>query len=390
MTDSRAAIRDLVILTTSFVLIFMGAGAQQQFLVPFFRESTPWGALERSLVPAAVYIGMAMSRIPSVWIVSAIGERFGMLLGAACYIAFPALVWVAPPYGTLVIGAALWGVGASMLWLTSSIRVLDVVRESRYGSASGIFTSGSQVGFTAGVVILTYIAASRGLRDVFLAAMIVTALGWIILAFLPSGDMEREPPRLRTVAEIARSADGRVVIVLQAVSAAGFGLVLVPLSENIMATFGVSGLLLAVGYPAARFLVALVGGWLSDHLGRRATLSGSFFLAGIGLGWTAFAPASPLALGVGIFAIGLLGGLVPTLAMAYVGDVAHPSTRLMVHSTLFTGRDVGVAGAMIVGQILQVGLGGFGTTFGVFAALFLACGVWSAGLSMRRVASGPR
>ena len=183
---------------------------------------------------------------------------------------------------------------------------------------------------------------------------------------------------------IATSSEGRIVIILQAVSAIGFGLVLVPLSENIMASIGVSGLVLAVGYPAARFLVALVGGWLSDHLGRRATLAGSFFLAGVGLGWTALMPSSPVALSVGIFAIGLLGGLVPTLAMAYVGDVAHPATRLMVHSTLFTGRDVGVAGAMLVGQILRVELGGFGAMFGVFAALFLVCGMWSIRLSPRR------
>jgi MFS family permease len=147
----------------------------------------------------------------------------------------------------------------------------------------------------------------------------------------------------------------------------------------------VTGLVLAAGYPAARFLVALAGGWLSDHLGRRASIAGSFFLAGGGLVWPALAPGSPFAIAVGIFAIGLLGGLVPTLAMAYVGDVAHPSARLLVHSTLFTGRDVGVAAAMVAGQALQVGSGGFGAMYGAFAVVFLICGTWSMSLSVERM-----
>jgi len=385
MSDSRAALRDLVILTTSFVLIFMGAGAQQQFLVPFFREAMTWSPLERGFIPAAVYLGMAFSRVPSVWIVSALGERAGMMLGAASYIAFPALVWASPSYGVLVAGAALWGVGASMLWLTSSIRVLDVARETHYGTASGIFSSGTHVGFLIGVLILSRVAADSSLRDVFAVAAAVTAVGWLILVLLPAREVRREPPHLRMVMTIARSADGRIVIILLGVAAAGFGLMLVPLSECISDALGLSGLALAAAYPAARLVVSLAGGWLSDLLGRRVVLSGSFLVASAGLSWTAIAPTSPVALGVGIFAIGLLGGLVPTLAMAYVGDVAHPSTRLMVHGTLFTGQGIGVAGAMLVGQMLRIGLGSFGTAFAVFALVFFGCGIWSSTLSARPI-----
>ncbi len=44
----------VLLLSGSFLLIFMGAGAQQASLVPYLEEFTDWSKLHRSLVIATV------------------------------------------------------------------------------------------------------------------------------------------------------------------------------------------------------------------------------------------------------------------------------------------------------------------------------------------------
>ena len=375
--QERTIPREILTLAGAFGLIFMGTGAQQQFLAPFFRETYEWTALQRGLVPGAVYLSMTIWRVPIVWVVHRIGERPAMLIGGATYVLFPLAVYFIPTWWMLVACAATWGIGATLMWVTSSIRVLDASARHHFGKSAGVFSSGTFLGLFIGTLGLSFVASTWSLRTVFLVSSIVTSLGWFLMMTLPKVETMRSKPDLRTVLSFTKSSSWRVVAALLFLSALGYGLMLVPLGEWIIVGLGVSSLALSAGHPLARLVVALTAGWLSDRIGRRSVIVGGFLLAAAGLGLTALVPASPFALLAGILSLGLMNGLAPTVGLAFVGDMGKRETRLMLHSSLFANGDIGVATAMLSGQALQVGLGGFAQTFGVFAVVLAACGIWA-------------
>ena len=377
MAGIRSIPKDIVILSVSFAFIFMGTGASQQFLTPLFSTTTSWSPIARGLIPASIYFSMMFWRVPAIWIVSRIGERVAMLLGGATYVVFPLVVYFTSSYWVLILGAAIWGVGATLMWVTSSTRVLDAVSERNYGKASGIFVGSVFTGILIGVLVLSRIAEGWSLRSVFVSASALSLFGWLVMMTLPTKHAERQAPNIRTLVSISRMGNWRVVGALLGLSAMGYRLMLVPLGECIVQELGVSSLALAAIHPAGRLVVSFTSGWLSDVVGRRRVIVVGFLIAGAGLGWASLATGSPIALGVGILAIGLLGGIAPTMGLAFAGDIAQTETRLMVHSSLFIHNDFGVAGAIMVGQMLQMGAGGFGPTFGVFSILLLRAGLWA-------------
>jgi len=368
---------DILILSASFAFIFMGAGAQQQFLVPYFSAHGVWSPVVVGLIPASVYISMTVWRVPALWIVARIGERRAMLVGGAAYVAFPAAIYLLSSYPLLVISAATWGLGATLMWVTSSIRILDAASRRSYGRASGFFFGCVHCGILVGMLVLSWIAGTWSLREVFLAASGISLVGWVLMTTLPARHVERRRPDMATVVSMTRTPGWRVVAALLGLSSVGYGLMLGPLGQNIVEELGVSSLALAAVYPTARLIVSISGGWLSDAIGRRGVIVGGFFLAGAGLALTALAKGSPFALAAGIFAIGLLGGVAPAMGLAFVGDTAGGESRLMLHSTLFTVNDAGVAAAILTGQFLRSAMGGSGSTFGFFAVVLTLCGVWS-------------
>ena len=368
---------EIAILSVAFLLIFTGAGAQQQFLAPYFSQHTDWSPIARGLVPASVYLSMTIWRIPAVWVVARMGERPAMLVGGAMYVAFPAVVYLSPVWWTLIVAGAFWGAGATLMWVTSSIRVIDSVSSRSYGKASGFFIGSVHSGILLGTLLLATVASWYSLREVFLVASVVTCAGLLVMSMLGANDTKRTSPDLASLINITRLPNWRVVAALLGLAALGYGLMLVPLAEALVSELGVSSLALAAIYPSGRLIVSFSGGWLSDIIGRRAIIVAGFFMAGAGLAVAAFAFGAPWAMAVGIFSVGLLGGIAPAMGLAYVGDIAGTESRLMVHASLFALNDLGVATAIIAGQFLRGYIGGFVPTFGVFSAVLIACGVWA-------------
>lgn len=376
---------EVIILSAAFLFIFMGAGAQQQFLAPFFGANRDWSPIVRGLVPAAVYVGLMCSRIPALWVVSRIGERAAMLIGGGAYVAFPLVVYFVNPLPLLIIGALLWGSGAALMWVTGSIRIIDAVSARNYGKASGVFVGSVHTGVLAGMLVLSWTAGQFGLHAVFLVASILSAAGWIIMMTLPGNHAIRTVPDIPGMLAVTRLPNWSIVAALLGLAALGYGLMLVPLGEALVETLGVSSLALAAIYPAGRLIVSLTGGWLSDVVGRRGVIVAGFMMAGAGLAVTAHQFGEPWAMALGIFSVGLLGGIAPAVGLAFVGDVATPERRLMVHASLFTSNDLGVATAIIAGQFLRGSIGGFVPTFAAFSVALIACGIWAA-VSFRPVA----
>jgi hypothetical protein len=310
-----------------------------------------------------------------------LGDYLSIVLGGLAYPIFAAAICGASyaTGGIPVVGAfaaaALWGWGAASMWLTSGAQVLDASKRSRYGMSSGVFHASSNVGFALGVLAFDAIlragngslAAHRTRLLVTTAAMVV---GCACLAALPRKDVERRVG-VRTALRFMAHPRLRIASFLMASSSVGFGVMLSVFPNFVRETLTHPWLSTAAFFPLARALLSLTGSPASDRWGRGAILFVSFFIGSVGLGAAAAFPHAWTA-GLAAFLLGLLGGLVPPVASALVGDIAKPEERPLALGAVFFWRDFGVVFvfAVSITRALVSVLVSERVAFAFFAALF--------------------
>jgi MFS family permease len=106
-----------------------------------------------------------------------------------------------------------------------------------------------------------------------------------------------------------------------------------------------------VGFGAGSLLSYLLGGWLADLIGRRATLiigmlASAAVLIGLGYvrGFTAVV--------VMVFALGLTVDMYRPAAAAVVADIVPPQRRAWAYSQLYWAVNLGFSVAMVTGGVL--------------------------------------
>jgi len=368
--------RDLKVLSGAFFFLFMGAGAQQQFLLPYLREATSWGTMRYSSVLAAVYFSFMLWRLGIGYSIRALGEYRSIVLGSLTYTAFVATVLFARSYPAILAAALVWGWGAASLWITSGSRVLNVSRRTRYGASSGILYLCTGLGFTIGVVALGAVRARWGGEGMYKTALGLALLGNFLLLFLSREGVLPPTQPLRKVLALMRTTPVRVVGVFQFTSALSFGLLLGALADFLPQAYGWHSIMLTASFPLARALTSLGGGALSDRIGRGRALALALGISGLALltsaGWT-----TPLSLGISILVLGCQNGVVPTTSMALAGDIAEPEKRPLLLGAMFFWRDLGVVTAILGGQYLRVLSGTVRGPLIAFGVAFLACALWA-------------
>ena len=105
-------------------------------------------------------------------------------------------------------------------------------------------------------------------------------------------------------------------------------------------------------FGAGSVIAALVGGVMTDRLGRRATMlismvGGSVLMATLGF------QRDLVAIAVNTFALGFVGELYRPAVMAYVGDVVPPQDRLRAFGYLYWVINLSFAFAAVMGGLLS-------------------------------------
>ena len=375
--------KDLIVLSGAFFFIFMGAGAQQQFLIPYLKDTTTWGAMQYSSVLAAVYLSFMVWRIFVGTSIRALGDYRSIVLGCLTYTAFVATVLFTKRFPAIIAMAALWGWGAASMWIVSSSQILNVSHRTRYGTASGIFYFCTHVGFAVGVLVLSLIQTRWGSDALYRTALGLALIGNALLLFVPRRPICRDARPVREILKMMRTNKVRIVAALQFAAALGFGLLLGVFADFISDEYGNPYLLLTVLFPSARAVLSLSGGILSDRLGRGALFFVAFLLSALGLFvvavWT-----HPITIALSILALGFQGGIVPTVSMALIGDSVQPERRHLAFGAIFVWRDLGVVIALLGGQFLRLCLGGVGPAFLLFGTIFLMCALLSTRLAKQQ------
>lgn len=381
--------RDLYLLGTTFTFVFMGAGAQQAYLVPYLSRVTDWSRLQCSGIVACVYLGMMVFRLGNLRLFPGWSDRRYTIVGALTYLAFTVLMALIPflPFYPLGVAAALmWGAGASMMWTGTSMQILRLSDQAggRHGTGMGILYTSLHAGWLSGAIVLGLLydaLATEKLYLVYVAAACITLPGNLISTFLPaSGTPARCPPTFSGIREVLGRPRAQIAASLQFLSALGYGLILGAFTRYVETEYGAGWIWVAVSlYPATLMALSWLGGALNDRVGQAPVLVGGFLSGATGLAATVFIH-SPWSAAFTAFALGLLNSTVSVSASAIVGKAADPERRPLVYGVVFAARDLGIVTAALGGTALGTAIP-MKTVFALFAVVFLGCAALSTRLS---------
>jgi len=379
-----SGLRGLIIPFTFFFLFF-GVGAAQGFVVPYLTHEARGVSLFRArLLIALLYLAFGPCRFLASAVLRHVARKWVIVLGAVCYLAFPASLRFGHAYGVYLLGTLAIAFGAGLIWTASSTQVLDQAVRRKYGAASGVLYFFTKAGVALGALFLGWLVPASGVdyATFFRASLGIGAFAVALSLFVPGGG---QPGARKDRGEKAMAAgdamrllfrDGNWVIpLIFGVSFASYGILLTTINSYAKAQLGerhVGWVLFS--YYSAGVLFGYVGPWLSDRLGRKALLVAAFWGGGFAMLLLGFGSGAAC-IGLATALFGVQFGAMPGVVMAWVGDITTPSTRPTVHAATFLWRDLGGGGAALAAAYMSVKGLPATTCFRVFALLFFVTGV---------------
>lgn len=375
----------VLLLSAAFFFIFLGAGAQQAFLLPYLAEFTHWSDLQRAFVIAAVYFSMMIFRLGNVYLLRRWPQWLFTILGSLMYAGFTAammLVYFVRSYPLALLAAFAWGWGGAAMWMGTTMRILALTdRARRHGTGMGILYAATHAGWLTGVVVLGMIFdAVQTSRPYLLyaSALGFAVLGSCLLLLLPR---PREPlpemPTLSGLAAIMRRAKSRIAAFLLFSAALSFGVVLGVFTDFVERQHGAVWLWrCTLFYPLAQLVLSLAAGLLSERVSHGSVLALGFFGGGVGM-LLPLLTGHPAGLAGTALMLGVLNGTVLVVSVAMIGDSAERARRPLAYGAMFTWRDFGVVVAVVAGKLLGITTDNVALVFEAFAAVFFGCGIVS-------------
>lgn len=312
--------------------------------------------------------GYFMFRMFTEFPVGALSDRFGTKMPMAAGRVF-AIVGAVTSYFTndiqlLILARGIWGIGDASFFCIGMSYVASLYPPERRGRALGFFQAVESIGSFLGQSVGGLMASSFGIRTNFLVSM---GLGVpaLILVLMIKGAGSLRKTRGKTTLHISRE-DFRLVLNRVVIAACIITLLSMIINNGITSTIlpiyvtEVLGMSLTeFGFMVASSTVGsvignLMGGYLSDWIGRRRTLAIGLAIGAASLGCltflTSFTQFIPLMFMKGLF-WGILYGTTPV----FVADSVTESARGMGIGTYRTFLDLGgILGPVAMSSIVEL------------------------------------
>jgi len=352
-------------------------------VLPLYAQSFGVSLSLVGLLVAGFGIARLLANLPAGILAGRLGRRRVLFLGAVISTFGGLLSGLAATFEQLVAARMLSGVG-SALFITSALTyVADVSTPATRGRYMSVYQSCFLLGITLGPVPGGLLADLLGLRAPFFAigAASAAAALWVFLNVpesRPAASPDARPAGTHHQAGLTLLLRDRNFILISLIAfgvfftRGGVQQTLLPVLGR--DRFGLSPTQLGVlfGTVAAMNLLTIpVGGFLSDRLGRKASVVPGSLLDTAGLLLLSI-EGPPAQFWAGSLLLGLGSGLSGPASAAYVSDVAAPGLLSLALALYRTLADVG----LVVGPPL---LGGLSDLLGVDAALAAATAFRGAG-----------
>jgi len=296
------------------------------------------------------------------------GRFFGIFGALACYLTSD--IW------GLIVARALWGVGDASYFCIGMAYVSSLFPNKTRGRYLGLFQAVELTGSFIGQTASGFLAAEMGMRPIFLICTVVgvATLGGV---FLVKGKPQSGSLNLRSVIpsrEVLRGLLNRTLVACCLINFVcmmmnnGLMGTLMPLyvTEELAFTLAGYGLLVSLS-TAGNITGNLLGGILSDRLGRRRVLGLGFVVGAISLVGLSAVHAYEWMLPL-MFLNGFFWGIVYGVTPAFIADSVSGEQRGMAIGFYRTFFDFGG----VVGPIFFSGVLTFvGVPFGYVAAFYV-------------------
>jgi predicted MFS family arabinose efflux permease len=217
--------RALLVLSSSYFLIFCAAGLQQ-LLIPYLTQATGRSAAQCSWILGTVYFSAVFWRALGSYTIARLGFYGSLVLGFLPYLAFPLVLLASDDYWIAIAAAFVWGWGAAAIWIAGPTSLLAATDVAFHGRASGIFYASVHGGQMLGVYVLALVRNHFGWDAWLWTAFAIYAVGECIVLFLPRTNQPVTPPALGAVLGMFRHRRILSLASVLIVSSLGFGITL--------------------------------------------------------------------------------------------------------------------------------------------------------------------
>lgn len=280
---------DFLVIASLFLLLFLGVADNQVIaaLLPSLVRS-----FEVSVGTAGLLVTLyAVAAAVAAFIAGSLSDHYGrrkFLLGGVLVFAFAS--WFSSrseTFNHLLLARALTGLGAGTISTCAVAYAGDWFDYSVRGRAVGLISSAYFAAPILGVPAAAQLADRFGWRSAFLGFALLAALASAVTLALPKTSTEHESSEYgfgktaRAFREFLTRRDTAAALVIAFLVSAGLVGFITYIGEWLHGRFGLatrtigwvfmfSGLVAVLGAP--------LGGWLSDHYGKRAVSIGSNIL----------------------------------------------------------------------------------------------------------------
>lgn len=325
-------------------LQLVGFAVSGYFLLRMFTEF-PIGVLSDRMGP----------RLPLI-----AGRVFAVIGAFLCY--RTTNIWM------LIVARMIWGMGDASFFCIGMSYVSRLFPAQKRGRAMGIFQAVEMVGSFMGQTIGGYAAAEYGPRFNFLLTTIVAAIALVSVTMIRGNSsamqISKKKGSLIPTREEMRKVLNRTLIV-----ACIINLVSMMINSGLLGTILPIYATEDLGLPLTQYALLvsastvgsisgnLIGGALSDKMGRKKILLAGFAIGALSIfGITVFPSFIPLL--AMMFFKGIFWGIVYGVVPAYIADAVPDEVRGIGIGTFRTFMDLGgLVGPMVMTSIVA-GIGG--------------------------------
>ena len=315
--------------------LMLGMSLSTSFL-PLLAENLDPGGVLVGLVVSAWYFSSLFIELPAGIISDRMGRGRLLKLGLGVAMLGPIMCSRANHITILIIGRAVWGMGAALFFMSNMALLMDILPASTRGTSLGVFQGIEFIGSFIGAPIGAWLATLFSYTQVFYFTTFFMAVS--LLISLRSEDLTAFDRRGGAVKEldlkrIISSLGNRDILLLcicnffRMFIRNGIHMTVLPLYLNIF--LGIS--LMDIGWIMSTRMLGMVpfllaAGNISDRYGRKIVLGAGFIISALHLFMFSQVKSLPLLLLAG-FIGGVGDGFGMNALMALLTDITPPEVR---------------------------------------------------------------
>ena len=362
-------------------------------LLPFIRDEFALDYTRAGLVISAFGVVYGVSQLPAGWLADRIGPRTLITIGICGVAVAGLLIGLSTTYIMLIVCLVLMGLLGGGYHPASATMLSAVIEPKRLGRAMGFHMIGGGVSYFLAPLVAAGIATAWGWRGPFLTLAIPTFILGIIFyqALKRRAPANKFKPEVTTTPVEAQAAPGRlyrlvtIIVMSSSIQATIYSIVsLMPLFlvDRFDISKGAAAASIAIVYSAGLW-AGLLGGYVSDRIGRIPIMLAVCFAAGPAVYLLHLAPYGP-----GINALLVIIGVIiyvnTTVTQAYIANQSSACHRSTILGFYFFGA---MEGSSVITPLIGYLFDklGFSSSFIIIgAAIFAVAFVSSLILWVRR------